>query len=77
MSEYPYGVYPSYLYTWKSFLVALDKMTTDEIGPGKINVVATPHDSLPTGPSYINAPILQAPGIGFISEKKIQHIMAW
>jgi hypothetical protein len=34
LSEYPYGTYPSYLYTWKSFLGALEKMTTDEIGPG-------------------------------------------
>jgi hypothetical protein len=25
----------SYIYTWKSFLIALEKMTQDEIGPGK------------------------------------------
>jgi len=37
LSKYPYGTYPSYLYTWKSFLVALEKMTVDEIGPGPGN----------------------------------------
>jgi hypothetical protein len=36
LSEYPFGVYPSYLYTWKSFISALEKMTKDEIGPGKL-----------------------------------------
>lgn len=36
-SNYPYGVFPSYLYTWKTFIAALEKMTKDEVGPGKLS----------------------------------------
>lgn len=45
LSKYPYGTYPSYLYTWKSFLVALEKMTVDEIGPGEPNIVVAMLDT--------------------------------
>eukprot|EP00804_Cyclotella_cryptica_P021002 CCRYP_009303-RD/>CCRYP_009303-RD protein AED:0.09 eAED:0.09 QI:102/0.93/0.93/1/0.8/0.62/16/340/1751 len=36
-SEHPYGISASYIYTWKSFLISLEKMTKDEIGPGPGN----------------------------------------